>query len=137
MSREISSNHVGTMLSLVTLASESATTMREYEAHHRAKIHEEGRADKAAINAQIAQSLEDAVSAIGQSLEFDPKKFERLLQLTNEAAKTFRIYEGHHRSKDGSDRPERADRNASIASRIEQAAGALAAWMILEDRQPS
>ena len=137
MFREISSSHVGAMLSLVALASEAATTMRGYEAHHRAKIHEEGRADKAAINAQIAQSLEDAVSAIAQDLEFDSKAFEHLLKLTSEAAKTFRIYEGHHRAKDGSDRTERADRNASIAGRIEHAAGALATWMILEDRQPS
>lgn len=137
MSREISTNHIGAMISLVALASEAATTMRGYEAHHKAKIHEEGRADKAAINAQIAQSLEDAISEIGQSLEFDPKAFERLLKLTSETAKTFRMYEGHHRAKDGSDRTERADRNASIAGRIEQASGALAAWQILENRQPS
>ena len=83
------------------------------------------------MNASIAQSLEDAISTLARSPDFDDAAFDRLVTLTSEAGRTFRIYEGHHRSKDGPDRSERADRNADIADRIERTVGALSAWRTL------
>lgn len=132
----MNSHKLGAMLTIIALAAESARIMRGYEAHHLGKIEEEGRAEKAKVNSEIAGSLENALASFSSTLEFDPEAFRELCSITNKAARTFRTYESHHRAKDGPDRTERADRNADIAERIERTIGALSAWQTLEDRQP-
>ena len=129
-------HRAGAMIALVALATESALIMRGYQAHHLAKINEPGRGEKAAKNGEIAFALENAVTKLAQSIEFDEGAFENLAAATEKAARTFRTYESHHRAKDGEDRTERADRNADIAERIERTLGALSAWRTLADRHP-